>query len=348
MPDLPSVIVGVLSTFVTLSALEVGARYLSDPTDGNADVIALTSEARSSSVLIKAPDPELLYVTRPNYKKGDIRISEAHGILRSDDVEMAKAPGTFRLAVLGDSIAAGHPFRTGPVHAFPMQMETKLAARGGSPRVQVLTFAADGYSTRQEARLLTTQVAPFSPDLVLVAYCVNDPSDSYTPAVWFIDRPGPTFYLADLVRRRLGWTPSELSPAHPRYTHGAIDWDALYRPDGERWQSVEEGLTRMAEYGRSRRVTLVLALFPLLLRGDEPAPLVQQMNRIYEQVQQAATSRGFVFVDVRHVFAAVPGAELRFQPEDPIHPGARGHTLAADAIVDALDQHRLLPVPAAP
>jgi lysophospholipase L1-like esterase len=305
--------------------------------------VALGEEARARSVHMTSSDRDLVYVTRPNYVRDGVRISEAHGVLRADDVEVAKPEGTFRIAVIGDSIAAGHPLRVGDTPPFALQLEEQLRGRAGPSRVEVLNFGTDGYGTRQEARLLETQVARFSPDVVVLAYCLNDPSNSYTPTVWYLDNPGPASYLLDLVRRRLGFTPSELSPANPRYTHGAVDWDLLYRRDGPNWQGAEDGLARIARYGDAHGAPILLVMFPLLLAGDEPLEERQRFEAIYAQVRDAATRYGLRFLDLRTAYRGHPVERLQFQPGDPIHPGALGHTLAAGAIRAALEAGGLVP-----
>lgn len=339
----PAAAAALLSTTLTLTVLELGARRWSDPTEGNAEIVALGADARAMSAVMASPDPEILYVTRPNYTRDEVRISDVNGVLRSDDVTVAKPAGTWRAAVVGDSIAAGHPLRLGDTPPFPLQLEQRLRGRRSTAGAEVLTFAADGYSTQQEARLLETEVARFSPDLVIVAYCLNDPSNSYTPTVWFLDDPAPRSYLLDFVRRRLALTPSQLSPAHPRYTHGAIDWDVLYRPDGPGWQGVEHGLTRIAAFAEGRKIPVLFVLFPLLTTGSEPPADQAQLQRIYGQLRAAAVARRFHFLDLGEVYRNQPASAIRFLPGDPIHPGALGHTLAADAILHSLDAARLLP-----
>lgn len=336
-------VLSALSTLLTLGLLEAGARIWADPTDGQADVLAMTNDARTSSIVMKSPDPELIYVTRPNYMRDKTRMSEAHGVLRSTDVTVEKPAGTFRVAVLGDSIAAGHPLRGTATEPFPLQVEHDLNTRAGT-KAEVLTFAADGYSTLQEARLLELEVGRFSPDVVVVAYCVNDPTNSYTPTVWFLDDPAPRSYLADFAKRRLGLTPSELSPAHPRYTWGAINWPELYRIDGPLWRGAEQGLSRIAAWGRERHTPVELVLFPLLLKGDEPKPEQEQAEHIYAQVRTAAERLGLRFLDLREAYRGHQASELRFLPEDPIHPGALGHTLAAHAIEARLEADGLVSV----
>jgi lysophospholipase L1-like esterase len=329
--------VSLASILLTLGALEVGARFFSDPSGGNAALVAQGAEARAKSVHVKSDDPELIYVNRPSYARDGVQFTEAHGIVRGRDVSEAKG-GAYRIAVLGDSIAAAHPIRAGGGRSFSEQLEDHLNAThyAGAAPVEVLNFGTDGYGTAQEARLLETRVARFAPDVVVVAYCLNDPSNSYTPTVWFIDHPEPRSYLLDLVRRRLGATPSELSPAHPRYTHGTIEWDRLYRPDGPPWRGVEQALARISRYGVEHHVPTLLVLFPLLLTGHEPADEQELAQQLYEQVNEAATQHGLTFVDLRAVYRPYTAAQLRLLPEDPIHPNALGHELAAKAIADAL------------
>jgi lysophospholipase L1-like esterase len=334
-------LVVVVSTAVTLAALETCFRLFGDPSGGFADILKQSKQAREGSAHQKSEDPELVYVNRPGYVADGVRISEAHGILRPRDVPVLKPPQTFRIAVLGDSIAAGHTLRVRHAANFAERLEDMLNASGGPPRYQILNFGTDGYGTLQEARLLETRVAPFAPDLVVVAYCLNDPSNSYTPTVWFLDAK-PRSYLLDFVRRRLGLTPSELSPAHPRYTHGAVDWARLYDPAGPNWGEVVRGFARIAAWARPRRVPVVVVIFPLLL--DEPDARAQAplLGRLHGQVRAAASREGFHVLDLAPVFARLPATELREIPGDQIHPNERGHALAAEAILRLLRTERLV------
>ena len=340
----PAAGLSLASVALTLLALEIAARFLADPTGGHRDLLALREEARRSSVHVAADDPELVYVTRPGYVTNGVRISEAHGIVRSDDVTVEKPAGVFRVAVLGDSIAAAHPVRVRPAPSFSEEMERTLNTRGAGARYQVVNFGTDGYGTVQEARLLETRVGAFAPDVVLVQYCLNDPTLSYTPALWFVEGREPRSYLLDLVRRRLGFTPSELHPAHPRYTHGTIDWTRLYAADGIGWANVLRGLARIEAWAAPRRVPVALAFFPLLVDARDTSQR-EVLTAVYSRVREAARARGFHVIDLGPAFAQHPVETLRLLPEDPIHPGPFGHALAAQEIVAGLDAAGLLPPP---
>ena len=291
---------------------------------------------------VASPDPELVYVTRPRYTTNGVAISEAHGILRATDVPEEKPAGTFRVVVLGDSIAAAHPIVVGGAPSFPDAMERRLNADGGG-RFEVLNFGTDGYGSTQESRLLEVQAGRFAPDLVLVEYCLNDPAASYTPTVWFLAGAEPPSYLLDLVRRRLHAAPSLIDPAHPRYTHGAVDWGRLYARNGEPWRETQRALARIAAWGASHRARVALALFPLLLDSAGQEVEKRQLAGITAQVREAAGAAGMHVIDLGPTFAREASEGWRLLPGDSIHPNARGHLEAAAAIVADLERSGLVP-----
>jgi len=98
---------------------------------------------------------------------------------RGPETTIARKPGTYRIALIGDSFVAGFDVRfeatAGEVLA------RRLTALRGSP-VEVLNFGHGGYGTTQEYLTLTHEVWKYSPDLVLLGVTTgNDISDNYRP-----------------------------------------------------------------------------------------------------------------------------------------------------------------------
>lgn len=98
---------------------------------------------------------------------------------RGPDVALEHPPGTFRIALLGDSYIEAFevPFQktAGEV------LERRLSALRGAP-VDVLNFGHGGYGTTQQLLTLKHEVWKYSPDLVLLAVTTgNDISDNYRP-----------------------------------------------------------------------------------------------------------------------------------------------------------------------
>lgn len=99
--------------------------------------------------------------------------------LRGPEVALKPSPGTFRIALLGDSFIEAFevPFEktAGEV------LERRLSDLRGTP-VEVLNFGVGGYGTTQELLTLRHEVWKYSPDLVLLAMTTgNDISDNYRP-----------------------------------------------------------------------------------------------------------------------------------------------------------------------
>ena len=96
---------------------------------------------------------------------------------RGPETTIARKPGTYRIALIGDSFVAGFDVRfeatAGEVLA------RRLTALRGSP-VEVLNFGHGGYGTTQEYLTLKHEVWKYSPDLVLLGVTTgNDISDNY-------------------------------------------------------------------------------------------------------------------------------------------------------------------------
>lgn len=91
---------------------------------------------------------------------------------RDRDHALVKSSGTFRVAIIGDSVALGQGVRAD--EAFARVLEARL--RGSGIDAEVVLFAVTGYSTAQEFSLLDLAFG-YRPDLIVWAYALNDPAD---------------------------------------------------------------------------------------------------------------------------------------------------------------------------
>src|SRR5262249_23600843 len=99
------------------------------------------------------------------------------GLRDSREYDLKKAPGTFRILVLGDSVTFGH----GSVydHTYPLLVEQRLRAWRPDVDWQVWNAAVPGYNTTQELAHLLDVGPRFQPDLVIVGFYENDLVDNY-------------------------------------------------------------------------------------------------------------------------------------------------------------------------
>jgi hypothetical protein len=91
---------------------------------------------------------------------------------RGPDVAREKAPGTYRILVLGDSVVFG--WGIPDEDTFVRRLERDLNAKGDGRRYEVLNTGHPVYDSTQEAALLEREGLPLAPDLVLLVYVIND------------------------------------------------------------------------------------------------------------------------------------------------------------------------------
>ena len=91
--------------------------------------------------------------------------------MRDRERSLAKAPGTYRVALLGDSFTEAT--QVDLEKTFGGLLEGRACA--GKGRLEALNFGVSGYGTAQELAVYRQQAAQFSPDAVmLVFFAGND------------------------------------------------------------------------------------------------------------------------------------------------------------------------------
>jgi hypothetical protein len=268
-------------------------------------------------------DPVLRYEWKPDLVcGGGAGRTNALGMLDGPR-RHEKPPGTLRVACLGDSVGGDCSL---PHDNACAALEGVLrAARGGRP-TEVLNFSVPGYCTLQEARALELKAMLFQPDAVVVLYVLNDP---------YPDLAVSHFLPGNLKFEHLLWSGARfagwrlfgpvIDPFGGTFTrlHEAPrSWDAV----------VVGGFDRIRAAAEPGHLPVAVAVFPLFMTREVPgvAPL-------YAKVVAEAERHGFVGVDLsRDAYANEPVEGLLKPSRDMIHPNARGHRLAAEAIARAL------------
>ena len=116
-------------------------------------------------------DREVGYRYRPRFRSRFVRrdfenvmVTNAHGF-HAPPFQRDRPPGTYRVALLGDSMLAANQVQA--EQTWPFLLERRLTAVRGR-RVEVLSFGVDGYRAWNMARLLTATVLGFRPDAVVL------------------------------------------------------------------------------------------------------------------------------------------------------------------------------------
>lgn len=97
--------------------------------------------------------------------------------LRDHEYSYEKDANVFRILVLGDSFAAA--MHVPLEDAFHEVLERRLnAVAGSTTRFEVISTGVAGYGTDQELLQFRSEGYKYQPDLVVLVFCSNDPTDN--------------------------------------------------------------------------------------------------------------------------------------------------------------------------
>ena len=261
--------------------------------------------------------PGIAYLPLPNSVVEGLPFSNNLALINDRDTTPQKPAGSFRILVVGDSVAQvvldrqAHRFHE---DLFSTRLEELLRSRTGRD-VEVLNLSATGLSLAQELALFRARGSALEPDLVLFAYCYNDSvATAVGPRGW---SDTPTFPAVAWLIERL--RNQEESRWEQRW----------YDSSGPTYHKLEETFGEVGALARQRKVAVV----GLPLLWNDPA----------KQVHLAALEELTARYEVPYVnlWDRLRGTDLesfssRELPRDHIHYTPRAHALIAEALADAV------------
>ena len=279
-----------------------------------------------------ASNPGVGFEPIPNRSRGKdekdfMDYDETANSLGFRDYEHAvDAPEVYRILVLGDSVASGHHIKRYQ-DAFPFQLEKLLNDRGHV--VEVINFGVSGYNTQQEVEILKDRGLQFSPDLVLLAYCLNDRERS----------DGGILKSLATAKRAQGVVWSE--------TGTWLDHSRLYQFLAYRYRAgqeipsayqklfedtVAEYFAELATLSKAERHETLIAILPDfddLKSGDMPEE--------YGEIAALAAQHSLPSLNLLTTVRACRRAGQRRLKRDHYHPSEAGHRCIAQGLADTVE-----------
>jgi len=298
----------------------------------------------------ESADPDLKYTMAPNQtlRVRSFEVETNSLGMRGRNVAPEPAPGTWRILVVGDSVAFGEGL---PVEkAFPALLEQSLQAATHRP-VEVLNGGVEGYNTLSELAFFRQIGVKLHPQTVIVAFNLNDWDQA--PA---LDRRGILTRDPDPRRQPSLAERSELlgvarvgldqaltrlrgSPASVPDERGFLPFDLAVSairkrfwadPGGEGLAEVEKGLSGFAAEARERHIQIVVAIIPDgdQLHTDRPD------LRPQTAVRALCDRYGLPWIDLYPAFHDAPDWPLFF---NIMHPNGIGHEIIARELARYLE-----------
>ncbi len=278
---------------------------------------------------------------------------------RGPEVSRQKPAGTWRIAVIGDSVTYG--LGVPQEQTFCAGLQSRLRAAGSGP-VEVLNFGVPAYSSFQEYRLLRSRVLDFQPDLVVWVFSSDDTETS--PILLNIGGRmclfRNQFEGIGLFNNPVHWTVFRHSHLYRFLYRQAVlafaaprgRFDDVYRQPDVAWRNV----LRAASLCRERGVAFLLVLSPMLepfyYPTDPSDPgLLAAPEMLMEPAEAQATGEAFDRIRLLARRSPLPrhshletvdlgtlyhkeGAKMKLQATDHEHLGPVGHRLVAELLAE--------------
>ncbi len=255
------------------------------------------------------------------------------------DLERAipRPPGVRRAVCLGDSFTWG--VRVLFDDAWPQRVE-RLLARDRDEVWEAVNLGEPGFNSVQEAARLAAQGFAYEPDVVILAYVLNDSEDENAAEArrasdWIEEKTAPparvwTFLdhsaLVRTVRTRIAATLENRRRIE--------DFRAMYKESYPGWIAGQRALREMGGLCRERGVPFVVAIFPLL---GNPLDDSYPFAAIHARVAQVAGEAGAKVVDLLPYYRGLDWRLLVVDGADDEHPNEVAYRIASQVIARAVN-----------
>jgi len=265
---------------------------------------------------------------------------------------IARTPGKFRVAVLGDSLTSGEA--VSPDKKFSGVWETELSKKF-PPEVEVINFGVGGTGTWQQLQIFHVKVRKYKPDLTVLAFCwcndidnnldqYNSKADTRNP---LLDQYDVGLWTQLLVKRKNFnkwlWNHSSLY----QYTRGGYNrlehaikhqitehtsrYDEMYSFDTESWDITKKLIVKLhSEVQENGGKLAVIHL------GGEQQYLISS-NLPLKQFDSFLSDQGIAHFNTFELWGQLNNTELEkyFIPKDG-HFNEVGHAKFAELALDFL------------
>src|ERR1700680_9506 len=229
------------------------------------------------AVQIKRPvtNPKLSFAHRPNshgfFMGVDVKINSQG--LRDYEYSLTKPAGVYRIMLLGDSTTFGWGVPLNETAAKILERNLNAKHLPGYDHVEVLNAGVGNYDTVQEVTYYETRGRAFHPDLVVLAYFINDPEPVPVERKGFLIDSSYLIAFSvnrfDGVLRRIGTRP---------------DWSkyysSLYDDNRPGFHACKAALVDLASTTQRENTKLLVAILPELHQINNSYPFTAAHQKI--------------------------------------------------------------------
>ncbi len=286
-------------------------------------------------VLRKIPrDPPIRYAAaffKMDYPKSPKR-------LRDFRYDMEKKEGQFRIMAVGDSFTRGAGVNFDDTWVKRLERYLNYTWNGEEVTYQILNMGIYRRSTPEEVAVINNHHERVKPDLVILAYVLNDTEDwtrgdevlKLRESLYVDNFQKPGGWKGRLYRRSTLARLVFHRLHNERTFRGQIKYyRALYSEDSSGWLKTREALESLPAFTNETGIPVVVVIFPLFSFGlDDEYPF----QGIHRQLHKTLKGSGVLFLDLRKAYKRLDRVRLEAVPYTDPHPSEIAQRIAAEQI----------------
>lgn len=310
----------------------------------------------SDTYFMPVNDPRLIFNLKPNmdfryvvfllngsnYTYSVTTNSEG---FRDRNFSVIKPKNTFRIAVLGDSIAFGESQNLN--QTFTKYLENVL--KGDKIDIEVINMAVSAYTTSQEVEFFKLKGLKYKPELVIVAFCLNDPhaptnifeglnqgdEPSKECKIDMIQMRIPCFIENILKKSRIIYSSKEVikklilnTYSHKKESESYLNiYDSYYKNESN-FEYVSSAFEELNKLSQENNFSVMVVVFPIFYDLNH-----YQWSYAHEGVRKEAGKNDFYFLDLYDTFKDFNPKDVKSPAEyDFLHLNPKGHLIATESI----------------
>lgn len=260
---------------------------------------------------------------------------------RNRSYQSEKAPGVFRIMVLGDSYTWGSGLH--PEDAYPDRLEHRLGDLVSDIEFEVVNWSRPGWNTDREWQSIRKPLSFWSPDLLILGFVFNDAElENLTREQWAriraqVPDSGLGGWLYGHSRAVSGlYDVFENRRVRERlvdYHHGLFE-------DPEGWQKCLQALANLRDRAAGLEIPFLVVVFPIFNSQLDENYRYHELHRL---MRQTTAEMGIESLDLRRAYRRIDPNRLAVTPFTDPHPSEFAQRIAADAIMNELLRREWIP-----
>lgn len=220
---------------------------------------------------------------------------------RDRNFDVKRGPQTYRIMVVGDSFTEGAGCRRDETFSRVLERNLNQTMQSANchGRVEVYNLGLCGANTVEEAKIILKEAPIIKPDLIVLAYYLNDPEvhpldiSTYNPPSWVSHVH--KIFLEEVNSYAYYWFFTKFTLFRGQIPSMQDFYLAIHNPAYHGWQEASKAVSELSKFVKDNQYDFVGVIFPVFSREMYAS---DNFRHIHKQVYQMMQEKGLDVIDL--------------------------------------------------